>query len=139
MKLELTVPALLFPAIAILMLGYINRYLGAAVVVRNFVKDYDTGYRHAHVTKQLKIMQRRLAIFRMMTGCASIALLLACSSMFLLFAMHEYAGKICFGAALVAMIFSILLALSETALSNRSLNIEISDVMQKEAKSRHND
>jgi hypothetical protein len=32
MELTLTTPALLFPAIAILMLGYINRYIGTTTV-----------------------------------------------------------------------------------------------------------
>ena len=133
MHIELTVPALLFPAIAILMLGYINRYLGAATVVRNFVKDYDTGYKHAHVIEQLNIMRRRLALFRLMTGMASTALLLACASMFLIFSKHNDAGAIAFGASLTAMIVSILFALTETALSNRSLNIEIQDILTKES------
>jgi membrane-bound ClpP family serine protease len=133
MEIEPTVPALLFPAIAILMLGYINRYLGAANVVRNFVKDYDTGYKHAHVIEQLNIMRHRLMLFRLMTGTASMALLLACLSMFLIFAEHNDAGTIAFGASLIAMILSIMFALTETALSNRSLNIEIQDVLTKES------
>ncbi len=136
MNLELSAPALLFPAIAILMLGFINRYVGAATVVRNFAKDYDSNYKHTHVTEQLLIMRKRLTLFQSMISCASVALLLACLSMYLIFAEQNHAGKVSFGASLVAMMTSISIAIYETVLSNRSLNIEIQNIINKEAKSR---
>ncbi|HSH31150.1 MAG TPA: DUF2721 domain-containing protein, partial [Candidatus Saccharimonadales bacterium] len=66
MDIELSTPALLFPAIAILMLGYINRYLGTANVIRTFKKDYDSGYIHTDITKQLTILRKRINMSRHM-------------------------------------------------------------------------
>jgi hypothetical protein len=132
MELDLTTPALLFPGVAILMLGYINRYVATAAVIRTYAKDYDSGYKHINVAKQLKILQRRIALSRLMLASASVALLLACLSMFLLFERYTIGGEAVFALALVFMITSIGFSLWETGLSNRSLMIEVNDVLKKE-------
>jgi len=132
MNLDLTTPALLFPAVAILMLGYINRYVGAAQVIRTFKKDYDAGYKHVDVALQLKIMRRRISLFQLMIGTASISLLLACASMLFIYEHWQVAGEVTFAIALFCLILSITFALFETSLSNRSLDIEIDDILQKE-------
>jgi hypothetical protein len=132
MQLELTTPALLFPAVAILMLGYINRYIGIAGVIRTFKKDYDGGYKHVDVVKQLRILRKRVEIARLMLASGAFALLLACLSMFLIFERFQVAGEAIFATSLLFMIVSISLSLYETALSNKSLGIEIDDIMRKE-------
>jgi len=132
MQLDLTTPALLFPAVAILMLGYINRYISVAGVIRNFKKDYDSGYKHIDLLKQLSILKKRISLARMMIATAAVALLLACLSMLLVFEQFRVGGEAVFAAALLFMIVSISFALYETALSNQSINIEIDDIFKKE-------
>lgn len=132
MQLDLTTPALLFPGVAILMLGYVNRYIGTAGVIRTFKKDYDSGYKHVDVVKQITILQKRIGLSRMMLASAAISLLLASLSMLLIFEKQQVTGEIIFALALAAMIISICFSLYETKLSNRSLNIEIADVLKRE-------
>jgi len=134
MNLELSTPALLFPAIAILMLGYVNRYVGTANVIRTFKKDYDSGYVHTEVVAQLKILKQRIQLSRVMLAIGAFAFMLSCLSMFLLFAGYQDAGETIFGVALLAMIISLLFAIRETQLSNRSLIIEIDDIFKREGK-----
>ena len=134
MELTLTTPALLFPAIAILMLGYINRYISAANVIRTFKKDYDAGYVHTDIVVQIKILRTRVELLRIMLSVAITALMCACVSMFLIFARYQTAGKIVFGASLLGMIVSMILSLFETSQSNKSLHIEISYILGQEAK-----
>lgn len=134
MTLTLNEPALIFPAIAILMLGYINRYIGTAGVIRTFKKDYDSGYKHNNLTKQLDILKKRIELSRLMLTSASSALLFACLSMYLIFQDMQDAGQIIFGLSLIAMIISLIFSLYETSLSNKSLLIEVSDVIKKESK-----
>lgn len=136
MEMDLTTPALLFPAIAILMLGYVNRFVSAAAVIRTFKKDYDTGYVHVDVTKQISIMAKRIQLFKGMVFVAALALLLACLSMSLIFKDLQEFGKLVFACSIAAMILSILLSLYETTLSNKSLFIEINDILAKE-KTKH--
>ncbi len=61
-----------------------------------------------------------------------IALILACLSMFFIFINMQDAGKIVLGLSLLVMIMSILISISETSLSNKSLIIEIDDIVMKE-------
>lgn len=133
MSIPITTPALLFPAIAILMLGYVNRYLGTASVIRALKKDYDTGYKRVNVVAQLKILQKRIELSRYMLEVGATALLTACLSMFLIFAEQQTGGEIAFGLSLLAMIISLFLSFYETSLSNKSLLIEIEDVYKQEA------
>ncbi|MDQ5886605.1 MAG: hypothetical protein QG628_1002 [Patescibacteria group bacterium] len=130
--MELSTPALLFPAIAILTLGYINRYIGIANVIRTFAKDYYTGHEHVALTKQLKILKKRIEITRFMLTFAAIALILACASMLFIFLGDIGIGELFFGFSLACMILSLVASLSETFLSNRSLIIEIDDILDKE-------
>lgn len=136
MNIPITTPALLFPAIAILMLGYVNRSLGAATVIRNFRKDYDSGYIHPQLTEQIEFLSKRIRLFQMMLGLAATALLAACASMFLIYQDFNRAGSIAFGLSLIFMIFSLILSLYETSLSNKSLNIEIDDMLLREKRAK---
>ncbi len=134
MEVTLTTPALLFPAIAILMLGWVNRYLGTANVIRTFKKDYDTGYARTEIVSQLNVLKKRIELSRYMMTFGVIALILACMSMFLIFANLQQAGKITFGLSILGMIVSMFLSLYETSLSNKALILEIDDVIDKEMK-----
>lgn len=132
MEVELSTPALLFPAIAILTLGYINRYLGTAGVVRSFKKDYDQGHIHNDVVAQLLILRKRINLSRYMLMLSVIGLFLATLSMFFVFESIQSFAKIAFGLSLLAMLASMVLSLYETFLSNRSLDIEINDILNTE-------
>lgn len=116
------------------MLGYVNRSLGAATVIRNFRKDYDGGYVHPNITAQLKVLKARIGLFQVMLAVAATALLAACASMFLIYLEYAWAGNMAFGLSLIFMIVSLILSLYETSLSNKSLNIEINDILKKEDK-----
>jgi hypothetical protein len=43
MEINLTTPALLFPAISLIMLAYTNRFLGLATVIRNLRDRFEGG------------------------------------------------------------------------------------------------
>lgn len=132
MELPITTPALLFPAIAILMLGYINRYIGTANVVRSYRKDHASGYVRKDIKAQLAILRRRLEYSRSMITFAALALILACLSMFLIFISQQLAGEVVFGLSLLSMIISSIISLYETRLSNKSLIMEMDDMLMSE-------
>lgn len=132
-EISINTPALLFPAIAILTLGYVNRYLGIANVIRTFKKDYDGGYLHTDLIVQLEILKKRIELSRHMISVAIGALMLACLSMLLIFVGFNDAGVITFGGSVIAMIATTIFSLYETQLSNQSLLIELHDILEKEA------
>lgn len=133
MEISINTPALLFPAIAILTLGYVNRYLGIANVIRTFKKDYDSGYIHTDLIVQLKILKKRIELARYMISLSIGALMLACVSMLFVFLKYNDAGVVVFAAAVIAMIISTVFSLYETRLSNKSLLIEVDDILDQEA------
>lgn len=139
MNLDLATPALLFPAIAILMLGFVNRYVAAAAVIRNFRKDYDEGYKHVKLVDQLYILKERIALLRISLFLSGVALVMACLSMLFVYTERQGPAKIIFGLSLAFMILALITALLETKLSNTSLNIEIDDVLHREEKRKQKD
>jgi hypothetical protein len=134
MELSINTPALLFPAIAILTLGYINRYLGTASVIRSFKKDYDANYVHTNVVHQLGILKKRIELSRSMISVSIFSLMLACLSMLLIFLELKDLGIFAFSSSVLGMILSMVLSLKETGLSNKSLSIEIDDIISRETK-----
>lgn len=130
--MDITTPALLFPAIAILMLGYINRYLGTAQLIRTIKKDYDRGYKRVKVVEQLAILAKRIQLSKHMLLIGGVSLMLACVSMLLIFTKQQTAGSLVFGGAVVGMVLSLTVSIYETSLSNKSLLIEVNDVFEKE-------
>lgn len=67
------------------MLGYVNRYISVAGVIRTFKKDYDSGYKHVNLTQQVKILYTRLRLLQFMLTGGAIALIFACLSMLIIF------------------------------------------------------
>lgn len=134
MDIPITTPALLFPAIAILMLGYVNRYLGIANIIRSFKKDYDAGYVHVKIVEQLKVLKLRIELSRTMLALGAISLMFACLSMYFIYLGQQEAGNAAFGMSILGMIFSLGFSIYETGLSNKSLMVEIDDIFAKEKK-----
>jgi hypothetical protein len=115
------------------MLGYVNRYVSKAVLIRSINKDYETGaYRHVHIVRQLKFLAKRIELSRYMLEVAGLAFMFACLSMFLIFANLSILGSIAFGLSLISVVASLFISLYETWLSNRSLSLEIQHVLEQE-------
>lgn len=116
------------------MLGYINRYLGTATVIRNFKKDYDSGYKHTRIVDQLEVLKKRIELSRYMLTAGVTSLVFACLSMFFIFIEWQTIGEMAFGLSIVVMIISLFISLTETSLSNKSLFVEIEDIITRESK-----
>ncbi len=127
MKLDLTTPALLFPALSLLLLAYTNRFLTLAGLLRELYDRY-----HAHpsskILGQLDNLQRRMILIRNMQALGILSLLFCVGSMFLLFAGLVIAGEVVFGVALVLMMLSLALSFREIQISIDALNLQVSDL-----------
>lgn len=130
MEIPITTPALLFPAIAILMLGFINRYVSTAGVIRNYKKDHQTGIERHDIEVQLLILKKRIQLSRLMMTLAASGLFLACVSTLLIFLELSDAGALAFGGSLVLMTISLIASIIETSMSNKSLIMEIESIIK---------
>jgi len=66
LEISINTPALLFPAITLLMLAYTNRFLSLAALVRKLHDEYNRGEKEAHLLRQIKNIRSRLNLIRYM-------------------------------------------------------------------------
>jgi len=125
MDINLATPALLFPAISLLLLAYTNRFLGLANLIRGLAARYQES-RDQLLMGQIENLRHRLALIRRMQalGVASIFVCVTC--MFALFAGSQLVGKLLFGASLALLMTSLAYSFREIQLSTNALNIELS-------------
>jgi hypothetical protein len=127
MEITLTTPALLFPAISLLLLAYTNRFLALASLIRSLKTRYAAAPNHL-VLGQIENLRRRLILIRNMQafGISSIFGCVFC--MFILFAGYITLGKYAFGLSLILLMISLALALREIRISVTALELELNDL-----------
>lgn len=124
MTITLTTPALLFPALSLLLLAHTNRFLALANRVRALNTQYVTTH-STHLLGQIQSLRQRLVLIRNMQAVGTASMFGCVLCMFLLFAGYTLAGEIVFGASLLALLASLALALWEIQISVVALNIEL--------------
>lgn len=127
MDINVTTPALLFPAISLLLLAYTNRFLTLA----NLIRDLHAKYRanpDQILLWQLRSLRYRVLLIKHMQGFGVASLLMCVVSMFALFVDWRLAGTMIFGVALLLMAVSLVLSLREIQVSVDALNMRLSDI-----------
>ncbi|MBS0000959.1 MAG: DUF2721 domain-containing protein [Cyclobacteriaceae bacterium] len=127
MELDLTTPALLFPAISLLLLAYTNRFLTLATLIRGLHSKYKQEPDQS-LLGQIKNLRKRVILIRNMQALGVMSLLLCVVCMFLLFAEEIIIGRIIFGISLILLIASLVLSVYEIQISIRALEIQLSDM-----------
>lgn len=128
MEISITTPALLFPAISLLMLAYTNRFLALASLIRNLHSKYKEHSNKEGLLQQIKNLRLRLRLIRLMQFFGVLSLIFCVLSMFLVYQQWMPLAKALFAASLVAMAASLFLSLSEIQISTKALEIELSDM-----------
>lgn len=126
MEIDLTTPALLFPAISLLLLAYTNRFLALASLIRGLHRQYKE-QPNSIIVGQIKNLRSRVVLIRNMQAFGITSLLFCVVCMFLLFAGEITLGKYIFGASLILLIISLALSVVEIQISVRALNLQLSD------------
>lgn len=125
--MELTTPALLFPAISLLLLAYTNRFLTLAQVIRQLHASSERGT--PVVRRQIPGLKRRIVLIQYMQGFGVLSFLLCALSMFALFVAETLLGKILFGVSLLALAVSLVLSLVEVLISTNALAVVVEDML----------
>jgi len=130
MDIEISTPALLFPAVSLLLLAYTNRFLAVAQLIRLLHRqsnERDTFDEY----KQIQSLKHRLELTKWMQFFGVLSILLCTFSMFALFLQYLDMGKKVFGLSLIAMCMSLFISLWEVIISTKALNLELSDMGHK--------
>ncbi len=127
MEITFNTPALLFPAISLLLLAYTNRFLAIATLIRKLADDY--GKREdKRVADQIRNLKIRLRLIRDMQLFSIISLFLSVLCMFFLFNGQELIAKYIFGVSLLTLLVSLGLSMREIYISTRALSIQLSNI-----------
>ncbi len=133
MQISINTPALLFPAITLLMLAYTNRFLALATLIRNLHGKYKQGLEPNDkdlIKQQIKNLKRRLILIQRMqaSGISSFFCCVLCMLFFYL--EHEVWAYSIFGLSLGLLMLSLIFSLNEIRISTRALEIELRDMLE---------
>lgn len=130
MDIEISTPALLFPAISLLLLAYTNRFLTTGQLIRSISHQAREHGGH-ELVGQIENLKKRLELTKWMQFFGVISILLCTLSMFSLFLGFHNLGKVIFGLSLVTMCLSLFISLWEVYISSNALNLELKDLHEK--------
>ncbi|SEL99961.1 DUF2721 domain-containing protein [Halomonas daqiaonensis] len=125
--MTLTTPALLFPAISLLLLAYTNRFLTLAQLIRKLA-DQERSQHHEANARQILLLRKRIALTKTMQLAGVLSFLLCTLSMFALFLSLELLGMLLFGISLVSLSVSLVYSLWEVQISTNALNVQLRDI-----------
>ncbi|MBA4144360.1 MAG: DUF2721 domain-containing protein [Azospira oryzae] len=127
--ISINTPALLFPAITLLMLAYTNRFLGLASLIRSLNEKYKTAPEdHLIIKEQIHNLRRRLTLIKQMQAFGIMSFFLCVLCMLLFFFQKEIWASAIFGMSLIALLISLALSLNEIFISTRALELELKNM-----------
>jgi len=125
--MELSTPALLFPAVSLLFLAYTNRFLHLASLIRQLHRDW-VNRRAEFLRKQIENLRIRLLLIRWMQLLGAVSLFLCVGSMLFLLRGVRGPAEGLFLAALICMGLSLASLVVEISLSGGALRILLEEV-----------
>lgn len=127
-EININTPALLFPAITLLMLAYTNRFLSLASLVRKLHTEYNKGEKENNILQQIKNLRSRLNLIRYMQGLSIVSFLLCVLCMYVIFRGWMQLAHFIFATSLIMLFISILLSLIEINKSTKAIELQLSDI-----------
>lgn len=122
MNITLTTPAVLFPAISLLLLAYTNRFVALAQIIRNFDVEDD----NANTQQQISNLRERIQLIKKMQEGGVISFFLCVVSMLAIYAQYQLVGSWIFAASLVFLLYSLWLSVREIRISVEALDVYLS-------------
>ncbi len=133
MHLEISTPALLFPAISLLFLSYTNRFLHLSALIRNLHRDW-LEQKDSLLMRQIQNLRKRLVLIRGMQLLGAMSLLLCVISMVSVIGSQSMLAMTTFATALALMGLSLACLVWEVWISGGALRIMLSAMEDGEMK-----
>ena len=128
MEINFNTPALLFPAISLIMLAYTNKFLALSSRVRNLHDKYQNQEQKHIIHLQIKNLRYRLKLIKNMQALGVVTFLGCILCMYLIYVQFMLAANVIFALSLVSFSASLLLSLLEIKLSTKAIELELSDM-----------
>ncbi len=139
MEITFNTPALLFPAISLLLLAYTNRYLALANLIRKLHDEYIRGEKNHLLLKQIKILRLRINLVRQMQGLGVFSFLCCVVTMYSVYEEWKMFTRYAFALSLLSLLVSLVISLLEISQSTKALEWELSDMEELEKSNFFND
>lgn len=128
-ELEIQTPAIIFPAISMLMLAYTQRFMVISQRIRQIHQEYNQVSDDGKL-KQISNLRLRMILIRWMQAMGVTAFLF-CSSAILVIMEGLKFGHLLFAGSIVCLIVSLLIALWEILISTKAIEIELAHIENK--------
>lgn len=128
MDITINTPALLFPAISLVMLAYTNRFMALSVVVRKLHDEFQGNKANKILHLQIKNLQYRIKLVRRMQFFGVMSFLSAIISMYSIYLDEINFANITFVICIFLFAISLVISLIEIMRSTKALELELSDM-----------
>jgi hypothetical protein len=128
MDITFNTPALLFPAISLIMLAYTNRFLALANLVRTLYAEYLKSEKQSVLYGQIKNLKYRLRLIKNMQALGVVSFLCCIICMYCIYLDNKNAADILFALSLVFFLWSLILSLMEIQMSTKALELQLGDM-----------
>ena len=128
MDITINTPALLFPAISLVMLAYTNRFLALSSRVRSLHAVYKNHENKAVIHGQIKNMRYRLKLIKNMQTLGVSSFLCCILCMYMIYMQEVFFAQIIFAFGMLSFSASLVISLLEINLSTKAIELELSDM-----------
>ncbi len=126
-ELNITTPAVLFPAISLLLLAYTNRYIAISNRIRVLYDAYHKDKSEV-VLAQIKILKKRIHLIKNMQLFGVLSIFSAALTMFLIYQGLPVWSTRTFFVSILSLLGSLVLSIYEIMLSNKALFLLLREI-----------
>ena len=123
--MDITTPALLFPAISLLFVAYTNRLHSLSVLIRAMTTKGSNESKTRHADEQINILEKRIIYIRRMQVFGIVSFIFNLMTIILIYLKYFILANYIFGFGLIMLSASLLFALFETLISTKALDIHL--------------
>ena len=121
MTIDIATPAMLFPAISLLLLAYTNRFLTLASLIRHFDNDNS----NENTQAQILNLRKRIHYIKRMQEAGVFSFFLCVLSMLAIYLSYQLVGSWLFAASLVCLLYSLWQSVREIRISLDALDVHL--------------
>lgn len=126
MEISISTPAMLFPAISLLLLAFTQRFLALANLTRSFANDYE----QENVMLQIQNFRKRIKLIREMQQAGVSSFFFCVVTMLMIYMGWNQIANWTFGISLVLLMFSLVLSIKEIHISMQALDVHLEQVLK---------
>lgn len=127
MSITITTPAIILPAISLMMLAYTNRFLALSQLIRLLSQSYKEN-KKTKIFNQIKQLRLRILMIKYLQSFGALSIIFCLISIICLLLNYTNSGKLFFMISLCVCLASMVCTLIEILISSNALNIELSEI-----------